>query len=110
MRNSLTRVAIGLLTASALALLAATPGTADMGGIHGSDAVVSEEGQKAIGKPDLPARCGLEPDGGSCKGLFFEYYYDPKTKQCREFVYGGCGGRVPFETEEECRRVCGPKN
>jgi hypothetical protein len=34
MRNSLTRVAIGLLTASALALLAATPGTADMGGIH----------------------------------------------------------------------------
>lgn len=52
------------------------------------------------------ARCDLKPDGGPCKGLFWKYYYNPKTKKCEEFAYGGCGGVVPFDTKEECEELC----
>jgi len=51
-------------------------------------------------------RCDLKPDGGPCKGLFLKYYYNPTTKKCEEFSYGGCGGVVPFETKEECKGMC----
>ena len=51
-------------------------------------------------------RCDLKPEGGPCKGLFWKYYYSPKTKKCEKFVYGGCGGVVPFDTKEECEELC----
>jgi len=35
------------------------------------------------------------------------YYYDAETKTCKEFLYGGCQGVVPFETLEGCRKGCG---
>ncbi|MEO5730297.1 MAG: BPTI/Kunitz-type proteinase inhibitor domain-containing protein, partial [Byssovorax sp.] len=28
------------------------------------------------------------------------------TQRCRDFIWGGCGGTVPFETRRECRSVC----
>jgi hypothetical protein len=59
---------------------------------------------KQIGIADT--RCDLKPDGGPCKALFWKYYYNPTTKKCEKFVYGGCGGVVPFETKEECRGMC----
>jgi hypothetical protein len=59
---------------------------------------------KQIDRADT--RCDLKPDGGQCKGLFWKYYYNPATKKCEEFAYGGCGGVVPFETKEECRGMC----
>ena len=59
---------------------------------------------KQIGRADT--RCDLKPDGGPCKALFWKYYYNPKTKKCEEFSYGGCDGVVPFETKEECRGMC----
>ncbi len=51
-------------------------------------------------------RCTMIPEKGSCKGLFVNYYYDPKTDRCREFIYGGCEGVVPFETQSACEKVC----
>ncbi|MBA4146415.1 MAG: proteinase inhibitor I4 serpin, partial [Cytophaga sp.] len=27
-------------------------------------------------------------------------------KKCKEFIWGGCGGVVPFETLEECKGGC----
>jgi hypothetical protein len=48
--------------------------------------------------------CLIQPESGPCKALFIKYYYDREEKKCKEFVYGGCGGVVPFETLEECKQ------
>lgn len=44
----------------------------------------------------------LVPDPGPCEAAMPRYYYDPATRVCTEFLWGGCGGVVPFETMEEC--------
>lgn len=51
-------------------------------------------------------RCTMVPEKGPCKAIFWKYTYDPKTNQCKEFMYGGCEGTVPFETKEECVKMC----
>jgi hypothetical protein len=52
-------------------------------------------------------RCDLEPNPGPCKAYIIKYYYDPDSKSCKEFVWGGCGGVVPFQTLQECESGCG---
>jgi len=47
-------------------------------------------------------RCELVPDPGPCFAFFKKYYYDPIDRQCKEFIWGGCEGVVPFDTMEEC--------
>ncbi|SVC52991.1 uncharacterized protein METZ01_LOCUS305845 [marine metagenome] len=37
---------------------------------------------------------------------FPRYYYDQNEKKCMKFIWGGCGGVVPFETMEECNNGC----
>ena len=46
--------------------------------------------------------CLLEPETGNCFASHHRYYFDPVEKKCEKFVWGGCGGVVPFETLEEC--------
>ncbi len=53
---------------------------------------------------DIRKRCDLKPDPGICKALFYRGYYTLGT--CREFIYGGCGGEVPFESVQACRNIC----
>lgn len=48
-------------------------------------------------------RCQLNPQPGPCLASFRRYYYDKQEKKCKEFIWGGCGGVVPFETLEECK-------
>lgn len=55
----------------------------------------------------LDEKCSLEPDPGMCKAAMPRYYYDKETKKCTQFVWGGCGGVVPFETLAECQTACG---
>lgn len=55
----------------------------------------------------LDARCLQKPDAGMCRAAKPRYYYDPTEKKCKEFIWGGCQGVVPFITLEECRKVCG---
>lgn len=57
----------------------------------------------------LPAACTAEPDPGVCKGIFPRWYFDKVGKSCKEFEWGGCGGNVPFETLEECKKSCEAK-
>lgn len=61
---------------------------------------------KPQAKQPLPEKCSQKPDGGHCKALFWKHYFDPKTGECKEFVYGGCEGTVPFETRQECEQEC----
>ena len=51
-------------------------------------------------------RCALEPEAGDCYAAIPKYYFNPTTKQCEEFTWGGCGGVVPFETMLDCQ-LCG---
>jgi hypothetical protein len=61
-------------------------------------------GKKSFADEALKERCSLKPDRGPCKGNFIRYYYDPISKECKEFIWGGCGGVVPFETKAECEK------
>jgi hypothetical protein len=46
--------------------------------------------------------CELEPDSGPCEAAMVKYYFDKYEKKCKEFLYGGCEGTVPFDSMEEC--------
>ena len=50
--------------------------------------------------------CSLLPDAGLCKAAFKRYYFDQKEQKCKEFLWGGCDGVVPFETLEACQGQC----
>lgn len=70
-------------------------------------AYLNEVLKKAKGQGiEMRRRCSLKPEDGPCKALFFRGYYNTLKNSCEEFVYGGCGGEVPFESVEACRRVC----
>jgi hypothetical protein len=51
-------------------------------------------------------KCKLNPDTGACLAAFERYYYDKGEKKCKVFVWGGCGGVVPFNTLQECEKAC----
>lgn len=52
-------------------------------------------------------RCLLEPDPGLCLAAFQRFYYDQAEGKCKIFIWGGCGGVVPFNTLEECEECVG---
>ncbi len=53
------------------------------------------------------SRCADPGDPGPCKALLERYLYDPGSGTCKEFFWGGCGRSNPFESKEECLKVCG---
>jgi hypothetical protein len=57
-------------------------------------------------KDDLSERCSMEPKTGPCKASFDKYYFDSEDGVCKEFIWGGCKGAVPFETFESCVNTC----
>uniref|UniRef100_A0A8C0ZG25 Tissue factor pathway inhibitor 2 n=1 Tax=Cyanistes caeruleus TaxID=156563 RepID=A0A8C0ZG25_CYACU len=55
-----------------------------------------------------PLLCYNPKDEGLCSSSVPRYYYDTKTKSCKEFRYTGCGGNANnFVTEMDCYNVCG---
>ncbi len=57
-------------------------------------------------QPEADNRCSLAPEAGTCKARFIKYYFDAQESICKEFVWGGCDGVVPFETLESCKEIC----
>lgn len=43
---------------------------------------------------------------GKCRAFFIKYQYNQEKKSCEKFVWGGCGGNVPFDTKEQCQTKC----
>lgn len=61
-------------------------------------------------KCDEPvSACSLTPDSGPCEAYIPKYYYDQEAGECKEFIWGGCDGVVPFDSMEECKE-CVAKN
>lgn len=54
----------------------------------------------------LNPKCSLQAEAGPCKAVFERYYFDPESKSCKKFIWGGCQGVVPFETLEDCNNSC----
>ena len=54
----------------------------------------------------LPEACHQAPDSGQCRAAIPGYYYDSESESCQEFTWGGCEGKVPFETMDECMATC----
>ncbi|XP_067682195.1 carboxypeptidase inhibitor SmCI-like [Haliotis asinina] len=53
--------------------------------------------------------CELKPEVGRCKARKRRFFYDPETKKCRRFYYGGCGGNANnFKTKAKCEETCVP--
>ncbi|XP_058035167.1 BPTI/Kunitz domain-containing protein-like [Ahaetulla prasina] len=51
--------------------------------------------------------CDLPPDHGSCDLKLQRWFYDPKTKDCEIFTFGGCKGNLNnFNSQWRCRLVC----
>ena len=58
--------------------------------------------------PALPPACQLKPESGQCRAAHQRYWFDADNGQCRAFIWGGCGGVVPFDTLEDCQQTCLP--
>ncbi|XP_035209667.1 uncharacterized protein LOC118184126, partial [Stegodyphus dumicola] len=55
----------------------------------------------------VPDICYQPMDLGSCRGSLQRYYYDPKEKTCKIFMFGGCGGNLNnFMSLRECQERC----
>lgn len=54
--------------------------------------------------------CYVEPDTVSCKAAIEKYYFDGKIGTCKLFTWGGCNGKVPFDTMGMCQSLCGVNN
>lgn len=60
------------------------------------------------GDPPPVDACALVPDPGPCEAAFDRYYFDPVTRQCQVFTWGGCDGVVPFTDYAACQNACDP--
>ncbi|EGD75879.1 mantle protein 9 [Salpingoeca rosetta] len=51
--------------------------------------------------------CHQPPVPGDCDGHASRWFFNPRTSQCEEFAYGGCGGNGNnFASKEACEQRC----
>lgn len=74
--------------------------------LHGCGGGSGNGGSEVSMEKGLPVRCLNKPEPGPCEKRVNRYFYDYRSDRCRVFQYGGCAGRVPFETLEACRETC----
>jgi len=50
--------------------------------------------------------CNVSANVGPCKAYIERYHFDKNTETCEQFIWGGCGGSVPFDSLEMCKNTC----
>ncbi|XP_045052178.2 tissue factor pathway inhibitor [Desmodus rotundus] len=51
--------------------------------------------------------CAYKADEGPCRALLKRFFFNIFTRQCEEFMYGGCeGNENRFESLQECKEKC----
>ena len=51
--------------------------------------------------------CYLPPDPGPCQAFIPRFYFDPTTGDCRQFIWGGCGGNANnYSSYTMCMSTC----
>ncbi|ELU04243.1 hypothetical protein CAPTEDRAFT_219882 [Capitella teleta] len=51
--------------------------------------------------------CQMRKDPGPCSGYNPVWYFEPVTRTCRRFLYGGCDGNGNrFESLDDCQAAC----
>nr|XP_034995200.1 collagen alpha-3(VI) chain isoform X7 [Zootoca vivipara] len=51
--------------------------------------------------------CQLKKEEGPCRNFILKWYFDPNTKSCARFWYGGCSGNENrFDTQKDCEKLC----
>lgn len=81
----------------------------DSGRLAPSDASDNQATPVAEEKKQLRAvdRCMLPVRKGVCRALIPRWNYDPVTKTCKEFKFGGCDGNSNnFSTRKQCLDTC----
>ena len=63
-------------------------------------------GGAAVKETGLPVACVAKARPGHCRGSIPKVYYDYRNNRCKTFYWSGCGGHVPYQTLEDCRREC----
>jgi len=71
----------------------------------------SQDGVEAVeevtGDHEIRSECMEEKEPGLCFGAFTRFFYNQKTSQCEEFMYGGCGGtKNNFKNKQLCQEKC----
>uniref|UniRef100_A0A3Q0SKJ5 Serine peptidase inhibitor, Kunitz type 1 b n=1 Tax=Amphilophus citrinellus TaxID=61819 RepID=A0A3Q0SKJ5_AMPCI len=52
-------------------------------------------------------QCTEPPRTGPCRAKFTHWYYDPLSKKCHRFTFGGCDGNTNnFVKKQECIKAC----
>lgn len=54
----------------------------------------------------MDPKCLQKGETGRCRAAIRRYYFDSEKGKCQMFIWGGCGGIVPFETMESCQKTC----
>lgn len=60
----------------------------------------------ACAQKELPEPCYEKPASGQCKAAHKRFYYDERARACKPFIWGGCDGKVPFESLDACKDTC----
>ena len=51
--------------------------------------------------------CNQPESSGFCRAMMEKYYFDSSSGECKQFIYGGCGGNQNrFDTIDECLKKC----
>ncbi|KAK8781290.1 hypothetical protein V5799_017368 [Amblyomma americanum] len=59
---------------------------------------------------NYPDGCKQQQQVGPCKAIVPRWYFNPLTKKCEQFKWGGCCPNCNnFATFEECQRRCLPQ-
>lgn len=69
------------------------------------DVILKQAGQ--LQDSDNSRNCEAPISTGRCRGFNRRYGYDSNTKECREFIYGGCQDNGNnYQTMEACNAKC----